>query len=273
MAQSATLKLKDIELAPISKGGYIIGYEGTMPAGATLWLGVPDLSNAMEVSGKDPNDLLNPTNLPVFLSLIGKRKAWGAQASCKVFAKLGNSVIVESGAQLFACPVRPYVGLLSPSLGRGDEGPPLTYTGTPPNYPDGRFLYMPAIDRCYYFAYAGKFETNNLKRGFNCITYVGAAFGVDVKSKAMSAYGTQLAQYCGCTPSDCENKSLKEVKEFFKRKPLGTYFMWSEHHIVIVVNAVVHEFREKLGRYNTQPIAAWQHNDEQWWVRKAHKQF
>jgi hypothetical protein len=40
-----------------------------------------------------------------------------------------------------------------------------------------------------------------------------------------------------------------------------------------VVNGSVHEFRERLGRYNVQPVSQWQHSDHRWWVRKARRQF
>lgn len=271
---TSALKLKPIKLGRIKQGGYVIGYEGAVSAGCTLWLGLPDPNNAMEVTGKHHDDLLDGSNLPAFLSLIGKQKTWwGAQGKCRLFVKRGPSVLAQSNEESFSCPVRPYVGRLHPLLGRGDAGPSLRYTGTPPKYPDGRFLSLPPIDGCYYFAHAGSFETDNAKRGFNCITYVGAVFGVDVNSGAMSADGTRLANHCGCMPVACENKSLLEVRAFFAKNRLGTYFMWSKHHIVIVVNGVVCEFREKFGRFNEQPIEQWQHNDGHWRVRKASKQF
>jgi hypothetical protein len=270
---TSALKLKPIQLGPIRKGGYVISYDWVAPSGVTLWLGLPDLTNAMEVTGRDRNDLLSQANLPAFLSLIGKKKWWGTQGTCKLIAKRGTAVIAESNLVAFPCPVRPYVGRLTPALGRGDSGPALKYTGTPPKYPDGRVLFMPPIDGCYYFAYGGRFETDDSKRGFNCITYVGAVFGVDVNSGAMSGYGTQLVNHCGWENCGCENKTLPEVKAFFAATPTGTYFLWSEHHIVVVVNGSVHEFRERLGRYNVQPVSQWQHSDHRWWVRKARRQF
>jgi hypothetical protein len=270
-----SLKLRCPRLGRIAKGGYVIGYEGTLPPGMTLWLGLPDLSNALEVTGRDKNDLLDASNLPTFLSLIGKQENWwGGNGKCRLFVKSGESVVGESNIEEFACPVRPFVGPLTPKhLGRRDPGPKFNYTGTRPKYPDGRVLFMPAIDGCYYFAYGGKFETDNKKRGFNCITYVGAVFGIDVNTGAMSSYGTQLAKHCGCTPSGCENETLLEAKTFLKNKKRGTYLMWSEHHIVVVVNGFVHEFREKLRGYNTQRVDEWEHKDNRWWVRRSARQF
>jgi hypothetical protein len=260
----------------IKAGGYVISCEGAVSPGAKLLLGVPDVQSSMDVTGKNPKDLLNSANLPLFLSLIGKQKTWwGTKGRCCLFVMRGGSVIAQSNEQSFDCPVRPYVGPLRPELGRGDAGPPLQYTGTPPKYPDGRMLHIPALDGCYYFAFGGRFETNNAKRGFNCITYVGAVFGVDAteESKPMSSYGTRLANYCGCVPCDVENKTLPDVRAFFAKNRTGTYLMWSEGHIVIVVNGTVHEFREKRRGYNVEPIATWEHRDDRWWVRRPATQF
>ena len=147
--------------------------------------------------------------------------------------------------------------------------------GNAAKVPDGRMLHIPAIDGCYYFAYANRFETKNAMRGFNCITYAGAVFGVDAAASGhpMSAYGTQLANHCQCIPCDLENRTVAEVRGFFAKHPAGTYLMWSEHHTVVVVNGTVHEFREKRRGYNVEPIAQWQHHDERWWVRRTPKQF
>jgi len=76
----------------ISKGGYKISYSGHVPHGNTLWLGLPDLSNAMEVTGKSHHQLLDASNLAKFLSLIGKQNWWGQKGKgyCKLFAKQGG---------------------------------------------------------------------------------------------------------------------------------------------------------------------------------------
>jgi hypothetical protein len=268
------LTLRPIALGKIRHGGYVVGYDGTVPVGARLHLGLPDLNNAIDVTGHSKDDLLNANNLPLFLACIGRNRTWwGGQGRCRLYVKVGTNAVAESNEQTFSCPVRPLVGRASPELGRGDNGPLLRYTGTPPNYADGRYLFVPAIDNCHYFAYGGRFETDDNKRGFNCITYVGAVFGVDVNSGAMSSFGTELAQHCGCTATECENKSLADAKAFLASRRVGTYFMWSAHHIVLVVNGVVHEFREKYGRYNAQSVAAWSHGDNHWWVRKSLRQF
>jgi hypothetical protein len=268
---TSTLYLKKPQLGKITHGGYVIGYEGALSRDVTLSLGLPDLTNAMDVTGRNKDDLLDRTNLPTFLSLIGKQRTWwGGQGTCRLYVRRGGTIIAQSNVEEFPCPVRPFAGRLSPALGKC---PLLRYTGTPPHYADGRFLHMPAIDGGYYFRYGSHFETDDSKRGFNCITYVGAVMGVPVESNAMSAFGTQLANFCGCAPSTgCENVTLQEARIFLKSH-WGTYIMWSQSHIVIVVNGWVHEFREQLGRYNMQAIDQWTHKSARWWVRRSPKQF
>ena len=268
-AATSRVTLDPVRLGPIRNGGYIIGYDGAVPNRSTLLLGLPDVDHSMDVTGRKQKDLLGPDNLPTFLSLIGKQKWWGMKGRCTLFVMNGDTVVTRSTEQLFDCPVRPYVGPLRPEMGKGDAGPALKYTGVS----DGRMLFMPALDGCYYFAFNGRFETENDMRGFNCITYAGAVLGVDPSTKAMAAYGTQLANHCGCVPCNLENKSLADVRAFFAKNRVGTYLMWSEHHTVLVVNGMVHEFRQLLGRYNTQPVGEWTHSDSRWWVRKTPKQF
>lgn len=72
-------------------------------------------------------------------------------------------------------------------------------------------FYQPSIDRKYYFAYGGKFETDNTMRGFTCITFIGAVCGVDPSSGAMGAYGTQLANHLAATMCDMENKKESDI--------------------------------------------------------------
>lgn len=269
-----TLKLNPPQIGFIRNGGYVISYTGTIPPGIKLWLGLPDLNNAMEVSGRNRTNIIDRNNMATFLALIRKKQTWwGGTGKCRLFAKQGESIIAQSNIEEFPCPVQPFAGCLSPDFGKGDSGPKLRYTGTPPKYPDGRVLRIPAIDGYYYFAYAGKFETDDKWRGFNCITYVGSVFGVDANSGAMSAYGTQLANHCGCAPVGCENETLQKVKTFFKSHREGTYIMWSAIHTVIVFKGIVYEFRKPRGGYNMQDINEWEHESKRWWVRRSVKQF
>ena len=43
VSSTPTLTLRDITLGRIKHGGYLIGYDGTVPKNARLLLGVPDV--------------------------------------------------------------------------------------------------------------------------------------------------------------------------------------------------------------------------------------
>jgi len=134
-------------------------------------------------------------------------------------------------------------------------------------------LHQPPIDNKYYFAYAGKFETDNSMRGFNCITYIGAVYGVyaydaTTRIKPMGGYGTGLAKHLGATPCSMEAKKEAAIKEFFKTNITGAYIMWSSGHSVLVVDGNIHEFSESKGGYAKTSAESWNYHGKTYWVRK-----
>ena len=72
----------------------------------------------------------------------------------------------------------PLEGPLVPSLGAGDDGPHFPYLI------EGRSFPGYAVRGRHYFVYGGQLETDNTKRGFNCITFAGSVLGVDPGSRA-----------------------------------------------------------------------------------------
>jgi hypothetical protein len=104
------------------------------------------------------------------------------------------------------------------------------------------FGEVPGYDK-YVFLWAGKFETNNSFRGFDCITYVGTACGA---SNFHMADSEDLANSLGATtiehihktkdPKTGEDTTVKVklesadpayVKEFFEATPTGYFLLWS----------------------------------------------
>jgi hypothetical protein len=205
--------------------------------------------------------------------LIDTANAWGGLARLKIFVSRGGYYIPNSDlGQSINCPVKPYDGALDPAAIGAEPG--LNYTGNG----TGRILHMPAIDSKYYFIYGGKFVTENAMRGFDCTTYAGAVYGVDADTGAMAGYGTKLADHVGATKCDMEQKKAKEIKEFFATNAAGTYFMWNEGHIVMVHNAVVHEFTNRDGGgYKTCNLAdypfATSGAKANYWIRKVDAEF
>jgi hypothetical protein len=278
----SSIKLNSIKLQPIIKGGYLVSYTGSVPTDSRLMLAVSNslstasnITSAIDVTHQPASHLLNMTNLPSFLALVGKHGLWGTKGYCSLIIAKAGAVVAKSNVETFVAPVRPYTGKLGPFIGRPDSGPKYQYTQNP----NGRMLHIPAIGGCYYFEIdAGPnkhcFETNNNMRGLNCITFAGAVFGVSASTGAMSGYGTKLANHLGATQCNLENKSDTEIRAYFAKHPTGTYLMWSATHVVVVVNSKVYEFaHSKHGYAGDQPIEKWNFYNSRHWVRKTPKQF
>ncbi|MGE0646136.1 MAG: peptidoglycan-binding protein [Nitrospira sp.] len=280
------LKLKPISLGKIDRGGYIISYEGEVPPPPVykvlLCVSNPLYTNdvpgkiltgenrkhCIDISGRNKSDVIGPDNLPAFLQQMEVPPLWGGKAHCRLYVLRQDDTIVScSNIELLDCPVRPLKCELTPELGRGDDGPSLAYTGIQ----TGRMLHHVPINKGYFFKYAGKFETTNDMRGLNCITYVGAVYGVDSSTGAMGSYGTQLAEVIGATKCDMENKKEADIKAFFSGHTKETYIMWSSSHVVLVVSGVVYEFSESKGGFVVTPVDDWNFHGKQYWIRKSPK--
>ncbi len=276
--------LSPISMDRITRGGYKISYIGeTLPFPYRQLLGVsrsayafPDGSQlvdeskfCIDLTGRNPNDLIDVDNLPHLLDLFRRWSSWGLELSCKILVVRSGSIISSSNSEAIKCPVQPYEGeLKSPStavkLGIGDNGPRFTYTGIQ----TGRMLHHKKIDGKYFFKYGGLFETSNLMRGFNCITYIGAVFAVDSASRAMSYRGGELAKYLKAEKCGMESKKSAEIKEFFAENPKGMYLMWSMGHVVLVIDGVVHEFSQSKGGYASTKAANWGYGIHFYTIRK-----
>jgi len=264
------LRLNRIRLGRIKYGGYLLSYSGVVPPKLySLHLRILPASDSLDVTTRDKNDVMGADNLPNLLEIIGKNKLWGTPVRCQLILKQNALTVTESNIESFDAPVQPYAGTLKPGLGCPDGGPTLSYTGIA----TGRMLYQPAIGGKYFFSFGGKFETSNAQRGLNCITYVGAVFGVDPASGALGSYGTQLADHINATQCDMENKKEAEIKDFFKVEDTGTYIMWSSSHVVLVVDGTVHEFCESKNGYSKTPVEDWNFHGKSYWIRKCAKSF
>jgi hypothetical protein len=81
---TAMLTPKPVKLGPVSKG--------QIPAGARLLLGVPDATNAIDVTHQKNDHLIDERNLSRFLALIGNARWWGTKGRCRLFLKSGTSI-------------------------------------------------------------------------------------------------------------------------------------------------------------------------------------
>ena len=266
---SAPLYLNPIQLKKVKDGGYKISCSGKIPLQSRLRLVIQNDSAGVELNTASHGDLVGAAQLPALLASIGRQKLWGQEVACHLVALQGTHAVAASNQVKLTCPVRPYAGRLCPEMGRLDAGPKMSYTGVQ----NGRMLAQPAVDGCYYFVYGGQFETNNTMRGLNCITFAGAVFGVDPASRAMSGYGTQLADSLRAAPCGLEAKTGAEIKQHFVAKPMGTYLMWNMHHVVVVSGGMIHEFSQSHHGYRATPISGWHFANPPFWVRRTPKQF
>jgi hypothetical protein len=285
---ATSLELKTPKLGQIANGGYWIAYSGKIPAGASLLLGVPDAANAIDVTHKNHNDLIDKTNQARFLALIGNACFWGTTGRCRLFLKTGGKVDSASSEVTFDCPVKPLVcrpKLGGPTLGLSrHELDGLTYAGVDAHGHEGRFLRIPALDSCYYFqngsgAHAGQFEVDNAMRGLVCTSYIGAVWGIGATPGGpMTWPGSQIASCVGtpfyCTQVGIKNAIGSEVKNFFEQHKNETFLVGKSGHIVLVARGEVHEFNVTPRRgYNHNTLSKWDPKGGLWTVGKPTLQF
>jgi len=266
------LQLQAIKRKPmqsgISKGGYEVRYTGHLPPdGYSLFLHIDvmppgvkpgetlsddqqdhclDLTDRMTQN----SDLLNFDKLKGLLKVLDEQDLWGIKALAALIVERDGVVISVSNVQPIDCPVQPFEGELKDNLGDDalgeDDAPTLLYTGNLDGSGGGAIAYIPAIDGKYYFYYSEGFEIKNSRRGFDCTTFAGAVLGISGNSGAMGGNGTDFAAYlvqkgkaCGCDLDDADDE---DVHEFFAMHPTGSYFAWSGGHVILIKDAVVHEF-------------------------------
>ena len=263
----------------ISAGGYHLRYTGDLPPdGYSLLLHVdatpPPVSaggrlpqdnedNCLDLTdrAKNHSDLLNFEKLKGLLKIFDDQELWATKARAALLVERDGMVVSVSNVQIIDCPVQPYSGDLSDHLGDDklgeDDAPTLNYTGASDGSGGGAIAYIPAIDGKYYFYYGDGFEIDNSRRGFDCTTFAGAVLGISGNSGAMGGNGGDLAAYlvgksvaCAC---DLDNANEAEVHSFFEDHPTGSYYAWSGGHVVLIKDAVVHEFT--FGGYKHPDVA------------------
>lgn len=282
-ATASPLTLNSIVLGNIDHGAYLVSFAPAAPPEPyRLWFGVWPIANeCFDVTGAKTNDVMTKDNLPALLELVKHKRAWGLTLQVRLFVVLNNKVVSESNVQILNCPVQPHNGKLLP-LDQVNNGPKLTYQGNVEKKEFwGRMFHQIAGCEGYYFKYGGKLETDNAKRGFDCITYAGTACGASTSHMADSAdlaaslgatactvdYQESVAAPKGSpqgTPAaskqvtvTLDNADPKYVKEFFKTNTTDSYLMYSGGHIVLVVKGVVHEFSSSHQGYVSTAVATW----------------
>jgi len=221
------LKLNAISIGTIAYGGYGISF--TVPAPPKpyqLFLGPSTVAgDYLEVTAANPKDMLTAKNQLDLLKLIQKRNAWGQTLAVKLFVVLDGTVISESTPQNLPCPVQPHTGKMLP-LDETNNGPKLTYQGDSEQGPFyGRMFHKIVGFDGYFFKYGGQFETNNVHRGFDCITYAGCPgdeHGGRNGPRSRS-WGNQVHARKACTASPASERRGNTAKNRSCRCVRGCY--------------------------------------------------
>lgn len=260
----------------IDNGAYQIKVVGAVPPGGAVFLCLESAQNRVDITGG-----YDRAKLPALLKAIAALGKWGTTIRAWAVIEQNGKFVCESPAQNLLCPVKPFDGPLTFD-GMKAANPWLTFAGD--GY--GRLL-TDAIDGKYYFRHGfltqgGTLETKAVRRGFDCTTFPMALFQKNINM--IGKDGTPLAVALGAQPCDMELKYESQLKKFFadSENANGLYFMWSEGHVVLVKNAFIHEFTNRLdppgggmelyGGYRRCPAATWPGYHRaargQWWVRK-----
>jgi hypothetical protein len=256
--QTAALTLRrPIRADKVRHGGYRIEFHGPVPPGSTvrLLLGNSD-RYSIDITGGYHKHAM--THLEKLLELMDQGDFWGKKISVRVAVCVGGKILVEtlSTPQFIQCPLEPIRELGVEEIGAVTG---LRYTGNPDGSGGGAFLSSPIRGR-YYFVYGGMFETDPQRRGFDCTTFVGSAFGLP-NGQGQGGDGGTVAEALRTESCGMERKHATAIQKFFDDHDTGTYVMWSHGHVVVVKDSAVHEFTDRVsfdaGYQMTDTVAEW----------------
>jgi hypothetical protein len=231
---------------------------------ATTFLCIGSEDNRVEITGTKPKG-----RQPAVLKAIDDYGKWGEDVSLWMTSERAGVLTARTRAYTYKTHVKPfygkpYEGELTIS-GISTDDPKMTYPGNG----KGRLL-SPKINGRYYFIYAGKFETDNKMRGFDCTSFPMALFSV--KSLPTPGYGKQLCQVLGATECDLEQIQSSDLQKRFQEDVIdfGYYVLFSEGHVMLYNSNGNYLYEFTYGGFKgtsagARPLNA-KHN--LWWMRK-----
>ena len=266
--------LEPITLQRVANGGYNVRFKG--PVGSRAFLCVGD-ANARVDLGLVTHGINAPfkgdpyAELCALLRIIRQKGAWATPISCWITFEKNGAPAGSTNHQKLDAPVEPLEGMVTTRLLRSQSGK-LGYS--PKNAAgvhDGRVLTPFYLDGYRYFTHAFRFETVSSCRGFDCTTFPLALAFLEVVKQP--GYGKQVSEQLFASMCGLEQLKPKEMFELWQN-PIatrGSYIAFSSSHVVMVNNAVTHEFTDHSpAGYQTFPGA--QHErwnaTNLWWVRK-----
>lgn len=286
------LDLKPIQPAKIKDGAYKIVFSGALPSNSNVRLLLGNSERFfVDITGgyKTGHGKHQSTHLEELLDVMHRGHFWGKSIPVRVAAYSGGRMCVEtlSPVRFMQCPLEPLQEVGIEEIG---AVPGLWYTGkheasgetktksegsgTDQEEKTGTILSHPINGR-YHFIYAGKFEVDADRRGFDCTTYAGAAAGL-LDGKGQGGTGETVAQTLNAESCKVEGQHAKVIDKFFQEHANGTFIMWSHGHVVFVKDGIVHEFTDRVSRdrgYQATEIAKWltlaKHPKQKFSVRKV----
>ena len=246
-------------MTPLGIGrGFDLTY-GLSDASQMAYLCVGDEDNLVQITGTTP-----ASREAAVLDAIDSFGKWGEEIQLWMIAKKSSDTTGRTNPVTYKTHVKPFYGKLTISDIAKDD-PPMTYPGN--GY--GRVL-SPLINDRYYFKYAGKYETDNTKRGFDCTTFPMALFSI--LTLPPPGYGKQLADAAGATQCDYEQKKSGDLEKEFQENstPGGLYILFSEGHVLLYNSDINTLYEFTFGGFKQTPAGLRKmtaaHN--LWWMRK-----
>ena len=166
-----------------------------------------DDTHRLDITGGYKKDQLDD-----LLDVIDEADAWGTTVTCKaVIVGVDGTALAESATTTLACPVEPYDGALTFDAIASASPSALTYPGNG----HGR-VFKPRRNGKYYFENAGKLETDNKMRGFDCTSSRMSMFQEFPNMSGL--YATALAVALGAEKCNMEMKKETEYPRLFRRR-------------------------------------------------------
>jgi hypothetical protein len=238
--------------------------------GMDLQYGLTDATQTAELCvGDEDNRVVITRTTPssreaAVLDAIDTFGKWGEEIQLWMISTKNGETTGRTDPVKYRTHVKPFYGKLTISDIAKDD-PPMTYPGNG----FGRVL-SPQINGRYYFKYAGAYETDNAKRGFDCTTFPMALFSIP--NLPPPGYGKQLADAAGATKCDYEQKKSSELEKEFQENstPGGLYILFSEGHVRLYNSDINTLYEFTYGGFKQTPAGLQTmtaaHN--LWWMRK-----
>lgn len=298
----ATIQLNPIKAINVDDGGYQISVtcSPALQPGQGVLLDVGLQKYYLDISGG-----YTGVQMACLLEILWLQKRWAQYLQCKALlvefevgadAKsiygrpphynpsapqaVGCKVLAESNIQTLFTPVEPFNERLV--YGRwalkqiGQYLPRIPYVYEMVNgRKEGRGrLLTPVINGRHYFvkktACNFPFETDVLRRGFDCTTYILCAYDVDARYQFGD--GADIANCLNATECGFEEAaSTADMAGFFDINKSGEFIMWRPgQHAVMVLDGVVHEYTTGTAMgYRSRPVSEYLANAERGAVYKV----